>query len=137
MSLLYWGQYLSVNIEIFDNQHKNIIQYINELRDLYHEKNEAPSLQELLTKLTAYVHEHLALEEEYFEKYNYPHAEEHVQEHRLFAKTMNHFQDNIHANRDQKETILELLGFLSDWLMSHIQQTDKAYTDFFNKKGIH
>ena len=38
--------------------------------------------------------------------------------------------------KNQLNITINLMDFLSDWLVKHICGTDKKYSDFFNKNGI-
>lgn len=137
MTLIAWSSTFSVNIKIFDEQHKNIVTYINEIHNTYRDNNDKAYLEKMLDKLYAYVNDHLAVEEEYFAKYNYPDQEKHIKEHQRYVENITKFQQKFEEEQDSKEAMLELLNFLSKWLMTHIQETDKAYISFFNDKGVY
>ena len=39
-------------------------------------------------------------------------------------------------HRDQHAALQEALGFLKDWLINHINGTDKQYSQFLIDKGV-
>lgn len=135
MALIIWSSTLNVNVKIFDDQHKKIVQYINELHDSFHVKQKGYSFSPLLNKLFAYVEDHLDVEEEYFTQYGYPQAAEHIEEHHLFIKKITAYKKQL-EEEENKDLFLPLLDFLSCWLLTHIQETDMAYSKFFNEKNV-
>ena len=123
MSFIFWTNEYSSKIEEVDNQHKFLIQIID---DLYMalQKGEQQNIQnDLLFRLLNYVHYHFAYEEGLMMQSQYPGFEKHKIEHqRLTIKVLDYYKDVKIRNRDISA---ELLIFLRDWLNEHILKTDK------------
>lgn len=134
MSLLVWSPSLSVNIKEIDDQHRRMIHYINELHDSAQQGKDPVFLRGLIDKLVAYKKEHFALEEKYFAQLKYPEAETHIREHEAFSQQLEVFEKQAEAAPG--ETVLPLAKFLADWILTHIQETDMAYAEFFNARGL-
>lgn len=134
MPLILWTESLSVKVKIFDEQHRGLMQHINELHDAVGAGKGTEVLDSLLDALVAYTKDHLALEEKYFVEFDYPDKERHSKEHQMFIRKVQEFKNQLRSGR--KELILPVMKFLSDWLLHHIQETDMAYADFLNERGV-
>ena len=133
MAEIQWIPEMSVGVEEFDFHHKQIFSIINELREVNEKESNTEELKELLKQLVDYAEFHLESEEEQFEKYNYPKGPQHTSLHNSYREKINNF---IEREPDQ-EMIQELVSFLEDWWVSHIQTEDKKYTDFFHKNNVY
>jgi hemerythrin len=91
-------------------------------------------LSKIINELVSYATTHFALEEKYFEYYKYPETAAHKKEHADFVKKVGDFQNKF--NGGVAGLTLEVMQFLKDWLVKHIQGTDKKYSAFFNAKGL-
>jgi hemerythrin-like metal-binding protein len=132
---LEWNESFSVGIKRIDEEHRQIIRFINELYDAIHTKKDAAVTANILGGLIEYTMTHFTNEEALMREHGYPAFEKHRDQHDdLFVK-VNEYKKRFEA--DHHGLAGELLEFLKDWLVRHILHTDKAYTDFFNKKGIH
>jgi len=131
MPLILWTSSLSVQVESLDHQHQNMVQYINELHDSYETGQSQELFAPLLQKLMLYTQEHFVLEEKYMALVDFPEAERqlHIDEHRQFTKKVHAFQSQL--AKGDREILMPLMKFLSDWLIHHIQETDKAYVPAF------
>ncbi len=134
MALIKWTEKLSVNIDSIDEQHKVLINMINEFYEKINEKSNNELISNLITKMKDYTLLHFSMEEKLFKQYNYADFEQHKKQHDGFVKKVS----DLEGRFKKGEIILsfEITRFLKDWLMDHIQGTDKKYTKFFIEKGI-
>ena len=70
-----WTEDLSVNIAEIDDQHKNLFKIIGDLSTAIQQDKNKEDLRKILESLTDYTVNHFTLEEDYFEKYDYPHKD--------------------------------------------------------------
>jgi hemerythrin len=134
MPLFTWIDSYSVNIKEFDDQHRKLVELINTLHDAMSVGKGSQALGPVLTELVKYTATHFSSEETLMLKYNYPGYLAHKMEHeRLTARVLEvqtQFQDR------QVTLTLGVMKFLQEWLVNHIQSTDKKYTVFLNKNGV-
>lgn len=135
MSLLTWNKKYKVGITEFDEQHKIIIALINKLYDAMKEGDGKVVLKDILNELIAYTKYHFENEEKYFVKFDYPGKAEHVKEHNDLRKSVS----DLKKRSDELKPVftMELMTFLKQWLLNHIQGTDKKYGSYLNEKGLH
>lgn len=118
-----WTNDLSTGIDVIDNQHKRIVDYINEL-----EKANTPgnhiSVGQVLNELVDYTLSHFAFEESLQEEAGYKFAKPHKAIHEVFTKRVATFQERHNAGEDIAEQLHSMLG---TWLAHHIKRDDMAY----------
>ena len=133
MPFIFWTNEYSSKIDEVDNQHKFLIQIIDDLF-LAIQKGEQKNIQnDLLFRLLNYVHYHFAFEEGLMMKNQYPYLEKHKIEHqRLTLKVLDYYKDVKIRNRDIST---ELLVFLKDWLNEHILKTDKEMGNWLAERS--
>lgn len=129
-----WIEEYSVGVKRFDDQHKELINIIDKLAESINRQVFHGSLDKILEEVVDYAKYHFRTEEEYFEKYHYPEKEEHIKEHRSFSKKIGKMQEQF--KKDEMKYTFELIDYLEDWLVSHLNGTDKKYTRFFHEKGV-
>ena len=136
-----WSQDLSTGIEKFDNQHKKLIQIIEELNTALKEKKyikDHDIISNIIIELTEYAKFHFSSEEEFFKEINYPEKREHIEDHDEFVLKIIDFQLTLHnivkTNKiDEIENLLkEIYNFVSEWIENHIKQIDKKYGEYYN-----
>lgn len=124
MSHASWSERLSVGNLIIDNQHKQLISYLNELHDAMTEGRETAIIANLLGKLHAHGKEHFEREEILWTARKYQGAEAHKNEHRGFLVKVLDFNLQLHSGKAINS--LELLVFLREWFMKHLATSDLA-----------
>ena len=134
MALLVWNDTYSVGVPSIDEQHKKILDMINELSlSLINREDDSKQVLVLL-KLTSYTISHFRHEESIFDKYNYEETVEHKTSHKKMIERVDDFQTRL---TEKKEKIgEELLGYLITWLLNHILIMDKRYMTFMINNGI-
>jgi hemerythrin len=134
MALFTWTNKFSVNIKIIDEQHQKLIELINTLHDQMKKGITDDILKEILNGLVSYTKTHFATEEVLFDKYNYPDAKAHKEEHAILIRQVGAIKKEFDEGR--KLLTIDLMIFLKEWLTSHILISDKNYTRFLNNQGI-
>lgn len=134
--LVKWSEKFSVNVEQFDNEHKNLLNIINKLNKATLEGEGINSVNEILDELIDYTAFHFKNEEELFQKYKYPYYKEHKKTHDSIIEKVLEMKDKFNENPDDENVIYEIMELLKKWIINHILGTDKKYSDFFKNKKI-
>jgi len=87
-----------------------------------------------LDELVDYTKTHVEYEEGLMEQNGYPDFESHRAAH---ARMIEKVDQVLEAYRqDQDNAMQQALDFLKDWLINHINGTDKQYSSFLIDKGV-
>ena len=127
-----WTKAVSVGIAIIDNQHRELFRVINDVHN--HEKNSDLSyLNATLTELIELTRVHFTTEENYFRRFKYPEATEHIVEHeKMILKVL---QFKIRFDQEGAKILPDLLSFLREWWDTHLKIEDHKYAAYFKEKG--
>ena len=129
-----WNEKYSVGIQSIDNQHKEIVKLLNDLLQAMKQGKASDVTSQIILELEKYARNHFQKEEFFFKRFNYPGADEHIKEHRLFIQKVESLKSEFKAG---KITLtFELLNFLKDWIDHHVLEVDKKYMDCFQKNGL-
>ncbi|MEZ7890820.1 MAG: bacteriohemerythrin [Candidatus Wallbacteria bacterium] len=137
-----WENSFSIGIVEIDLQHKKFIDIINDLIESMNNFLDMASVEQNFERLMNYTAWHFGTEEEYMEKFEYPELDIHKAEHnRIFQKIVKiqeqFFQSTALSDENEKMKVLfDLSGFLFEWLIKHIQQSDFKYAELFRKNGL-
>ncbi|HWT64510.1 MAG TPA: bacteriohemerythrin [Terracidiphilus sp.] len=135
MASMVWNETLSVGVKALDDDHKKLVDMINELLDGILKNRRQETLHKVLDNLIQYTRLHFAREESYFVRTGYPNAAQHIQQHRALVQQVTGLQARLKAG-DSSLLSLELMNFLKNWLTRHIMDEDKSYSAHLNSKGI-
>lgn len=134
MALITWSDSYSVKVKDFDQQHQKLVTLINDLHEAMKAGKAKNIMEMMLDELGSYTVYHFKSEEDQMKKHHYPEMDKHLEEHKGFVQKVQDFQAQFKAG---KATLsLDISNFLRDWLINHINGTDKKYSDFFNQKGV-
>ena len=122
MPHLKWSRELDTGVEIIDEQHKRIVQYINELYDAENAEDEQ-KVGEVIDELVDYTISHFSFEESLMEQANYPFLSPHKKVHGLFINRVSKFVERYNSGEDVAG---ELISMLQKWLINHIRNEDGA-----------
>lgn len=135
MPLMNWNDKMSVGIEVFDADHKKLIAMLNDLFDAVQAGKGKDVLGKILDGLVDYTKMHFSREEQMMQKHSYVDYAAHKKEHDDLAKQVLDVQKKYQSG--QTATLsMEVMNFLKNWLVKHIQGTDKKYGPFLNTKGV-
>ena len=123
MAKLQWSNDLNTNINIIDDQHKVIVDYINELDD-FKESGDSEKIGDILKRLAAYTISHLDFEEGLLEKAAYVSIKPHQRIHELFRTRIAKY---VRRHKDGEDVAREVQTMLANWLFDHIRKEDFQY----------
>ncbi len=132
--LFTWTDDLSLNIKSIDDQHKRLVQLINDLHRAMKERRSKKHLVSIVDELKNYTVTHFKFEEKLFAKHGYPETKEHIAQHEKFVATVLDFENGLKA--DKVAVTMDVMRFLKDWLMKHINGTDRRYSGFLRERGV-
>lgn len=134
MAFIAWTDELSVEIEEIDEQHKKLVNMINDLSYAMSKGKGRDVIESILSGLTDYTLEHFSNEENYFKRFGYSGSLKHKREHKDFVDKITQFQCDYKSEKVMLS--LEIMNFLKDWLQSHIKGSDKEYIRCFKENGL-
>ncbi len=134
MPKVEWKPTYNTDINEIDDQHKKLIEVINELYDCMEHKTKRGSTDKIFSQLFEYAETHFATEEKYMKQFNFDKYEDHVIEHKYFKKHLNDLKEKYPTCSER--TIIELLNFLKDWFLNHVIDIDKEYVLLFKANGL-
>lgn len=134
MALMSWNPSLSVNIRQFDDQHIHLVEMLNELHEAMKAGNAKEMLGKTIDGLISYTATHFCDEEQLMTTHAYPEIAAHKDEHERLVKQVLELQQQF--NSGQIILTLEVMMFLKDWLMKHIQGDDKKFGAYLNENGV-
>ncbi len=136
MALMEWNDKLSVGVAELDNDHKKLVAMLNDLYDSIKAGRGKDKVGSILDGLVAYTATHFAREERFFAQTKYPATAEHMKEHAHLTAQVVAVQKKYKEGATSVVS-LEVMNFLKNWLLSHIQGTDRKYGPHLNAGGIH
>jgi len=134
MAIIEWSTALSVGIGQMDEQHRKLLTMMQELDTAIRGNKAADMIEDTIVNLFNYAQVHFATEEALFRQHLYPEVKLHELEHRKFISKAFEFREKFETNRPGLN--LELLNFLSSWILNHIEITDMRYTKHLIKCGV-
>ncbi|MCK5697085.1 MAG: bacteriohemerythrin [Gammaproteobacteria bacterium] len=130
MPHIEWTDDLNTHITIIDNQHKRIVDFINQLYDAQ-ENHDKVLVNQVITDLVDYTTSHFSFEENLLEQAEYPFLIPHKKVHQLFIKKINSFVER--SQTTDEDLTDELLIVLERWLINHIKTEDQNYVNAVGK----
>ncbi len=123
MPYIEWNSNISVNVADIDTQHKKLVNLINTLHEAMTQGKGKEILGKVLDELVDYTKTHFSFEEGKMQAAGYKQYLSHKLEHDRFTRQVMDLQKQYH---DGKATItIDVLNFLKDWLVNHIQGVDR------------
>jgi len=134
MSLIAWNQAFCVKIKKFDDQHKELVRFINQLHDAMKVGKGREVLGEIFQSLANYTITHFRDEELVMRLHKYEGYEEHKKEHGILTAKVNEMLESY--SNGNNIISLNVMSFMRNWLIFHILECDKNYGSFLNSMGV-
>ncbi|MBI5900542.1 MAG: bacteriohemerythrin [Rhodocyclales bacterium] len=126
---LTWNDSYAVGVPELDDQHRRLLELINQVGDDYGPRNAFTDglFREVLSDLFEYTQVHFRAEEDHLRKIAYPGIEAHAREHGALTERVMEFILAAQGGTQDRQAIH---NFLLTWLVSHILEADMRYRDF-------
>lgn len=134
MALITWTDEFSVGVKSLDEQHQGLIATLNGLHAAMLAGNAKDVTGELLKRLVRYTQQHFFAEESLMKGTGYPQIAEHCAQHQDLTAQVAWFAERY--ERGEAALTVDLLQFLREWLLTHIQKTDREYGPWMNAHGV-
>lgn len=132
MTFMPWTDDLSVGLPEVDTQHLWLVQTTNRLHhELNRDSINRSDIGQTIDGLMEYTMNHFVVEEELFQRFEYPETLAHKALHDKFTKNVMDILTHFEAGG---EIGMEVLDLLKDWLVNHIMKVDKAYVPFLSAR---
>jgi hemerythrin len=126
MAKFVWTPQLSIGIEVIDQQHHRIVEYINQLDDARNSGHSREEIGYLINDLVDYTISHFGFEESLQEEADYPFFKSHKKVHELFTQRVSEYQAKYEKGEDISKALNSLLV---TWLFNHIKRDDADYVE--------
>ena len=134
MAFFNWNDNLNIGILQIDAQHKNLVNIVNQLYEAMSKGQGKEIKGKIVKEMAGYTITHFGAEEKLMQQHNYPEFAQHKKEHELFIKKVQEFNNEI--QKGNMIIVSNVANFLKEWLIKHIQGTDKKYAPFLKEKGV-
>lgn len=134
-NVIKWKDEYSVGITHIDQDHKKLINLLNQFTVAYEHAMSETFERQALEELVNYTQYHFEREEKLMREHNYPDFAAHQAKHKEMIEQVKNFLELY----DEKghDALKEISEFLTVWLISHINGTDKEYSHYLNERGVH
>jgi hemerythrin-like metal-binding protein len=123
VSLVIWNPAWETGIDVIDLQHRELLAQFESLLVAIHENHPDDRIPGLLAFLSSYVDSHFSMEEAHMQATKYPGYPEHKAIHDEMRSHILHLVDG--SQSDPGGMTEEVVNFLTDWLVSHINVEDR------------
>jgi hemerythrin len=134
MSLLTWRDDMSVGVAKFDDDHRQLVDLINELHDAMSHGRGSAALESVLDRVLDYSRAHFKSEEDLMREHGFPGLEEHAADHQKLLEQTETYREKL--TQGGRMMSVEVAEFLVEWLRTHTRDMDKRYAEFFADKGV-
>lgn len=135
MPLMEWNAKLGVGVRAIDDDHQKLVGMVNDLYDAMRTAQGKEVLGKVLDGLISYTKTHFAREEQLMAIHKYPQADAHHKEHVALATKVLEVQAKFKSGNTAILS-MEVLNFLREWLIKHIQASDAALGAFLKSKNV-
>jgi hemerythrin len=129
-----WKDDYSVGIDSIDQQHKKLLNLINQLQTAVDYSTGEQFEREALDELVDYTKTHFTYEEGLMRDNDYPDFEAHKLQHEKMFNTVQEVLEGYETDHDT--AMSNAAEFLKDWLINHINGTDKEYSSYLIGRGV-
>jgi hemerythrin len=129
-----WKDEYSVGIDSIDQQHRRLLNLINQLQTAVDYSTGEQFEREALDELVDYTKTHFTYEEGLMKDNDYPDFEPHKLQHEKMFKKVEEVLSEYEQDHDT--AMSNAAEFLKDWLIKHITGTDKEYRSYLITRGV-
>ncbi len=135
MPLISWRDKLSVGIDEIDEDHKILIDHLNNVYDAVQKGQTRKQVAETLEGLIEYTRDHFAREEAVMRAVEYPDYKKHKKAHEELTKQVKQVAQDF-VTKDDYEIGQEVFDFLQRWLTDHIITMDRPIAKYTKERKV-
>lgn len=122
-----WDEKFITGVEMVDNQHRGLIQILNELYKAIGEGRGEAALQGIFGELKRYADHHFDTEERLLKKHGVAphHKAEHVIRHEAYRQRVEDFRTRHEGG--ERLIPIQVLAYVCDWWLEHILTCDRVF----------
>lgn len=128
-----WSEKFNLGIDVIDNQHRQILDYITALEKI-RATGAREQIKDVFDDLIDYTQSHFSFEENLLAQVNYQFLPSHRSIHELFVKRLNDYRQRFDNGESVEDDLYRLL---TKWLINHIQHDDQDYVDAVRDNMLH
>jgi hemerythrin len=128
-----WNDGFRLGIRKIDEEHAIFLNILNSLEDAVAQGRGNQEVGKAINDLMLYAYNHFAGEEKLLRDYEYPDYERHMKIHEAATGNILELANTHQANSGNAR---QLVLVLTEWLINHIQGTDKKYAPYLIAKGV-
>jgi len=123
-----------IGVAKIDEQHGEFVRTINNFMEMGPQAFSKEERQRILDWLGDYAVKHFADEEELQIQCNYPNYETHKTQHQDFIAKLLNMKKKTPAEGATVSFTLDLMRFVTNWIIKHIKSSDVAFGKYYNEK---
>ena len=123
--LITWDDSIQFGIDAIDGQHRRLVDLINQLHRAMRKRAGKIVIGPILDALAEYTARHFKAEEQLMAKSGYAELEGHKRLHEKLVGQVLDFKNQFESG--SATVTLDLMTFLSGWLVNHIKGVDRKY----------
>lgn len=129
-----WKEEYAVGIETIDQDHRRMLSLVNNLKAAALCRTGEAFERQILQELVDYTHYHFQREEKLMEEYGYPDLEGHKAQHDQMIIQVDTFMRRYEERG--REALAEVVEYLKQWLLQHVNGTDKKFVPYLQEQGV-
>ena len=135
--LVSWSSAFSVGIKIIDDQHRELLNLVN---DMFNHISEDKTLEQayigkIVQQAVQFVKTHFKTEEAIMVHINFPGYAEHKRAHDAFVQIVVENVKNF--ENGQTFVLADFTRYLKEWILTHIAIMDKQYFTYLKRTASH
>ena len=130
-----WDEKMLIGIPVIDDQHRNLVNALNELIVACSNNHGQDSIKKTLLFVVDYIKVHFADEEKIQIEYDYPYLNDHRKLHNDFISTIATVIKDYERDHLANELIANTNMILINWITEHIYTEDKKIGDYVHTKN--
>ena len=134
MAKIEWDDSLSIGINIIDDQHKMLIQRLNDLSSAVEMMRGEVEIMKTIEFMIDYTDFHFTSEEKHMVEQNYPDLEHQLAQHAEFKNSLKRILEDFEDEGITRQLTTSIDTFLTNWLIKHIKGLDMKFSKFLKDK---
>ena len=134
MAKIEWDDSLSIGIDLIDEQHKMLIQRLNDLSKAVEMMQGEAEIMKTLEFMIDYTNFHFSSEEKHMAEQKYPGLDDQRKQHEEFKNTLKHIVEDFEEEGPTRALTTSINTFLFNWLIKHIKGLDLKFGKFLTDK---